>query len=110
MLRRDPGLAEVTDAIGMTPLMYACMNIIKSEKDESDALEMVRIFIDEHNVDVMRCDNDGWNAVHYACNNKVSTLRIIKALEYEAESAKNESLVTIRTNKREDYIDDCVYE
>ena len=52
LLLRDPELAEVTDAIGSTPLMYACMNITKSKKDESDALEMVRILIDEYNVDV----------------------------------------------------------
>ena len=44
-----------------------------------------------------RCNNNGWNAVHYACNNKVSTLRIIKELEYEAESTNEVSLVTATT-------------
>ena len=97
LLLIDPELAEVTNTRGMTPLMYACWNITKSKKDESDVLEMVRILIEEYNVDITRCDNDGWNAVHYACNNKVSTLRIIKELECEAESTKNVSLVTATT-------------
>ena len=82
-----------------TPLMYACINITKSKKDESDALEMVIELIDEYNVDVTRCDNDGLNAVHYACMNKVSTLRIIEELEYEADSVNETSLVTARTNE-----------
>ena len=62
LLNKDNNLKNNTNNRNMTPLMYSCLE---------NQIDVVKLLI-KNGVNINKCDNDGLNALDYACNDENS--------------------------------------